>query len=614
GGVAFGVASGVASGVAFGVAEGVASGVAGGVAFGVAIPHLVLAPAHLAGFSVSRFTGSARAWHPLWWDRNCGYPLPGLRRHLRDCWRADPSVGIEAFRIATEQQYQQTAARQAAFDVIAGRMLRCNRADDLVGLARDPAFALTELLGRDTAEHRAIDSAMKVLHDITAAFESVDPRARLDRLTTAQARARSAVSFKAETGTALTRWDGILETEIRSAEATFASTEPIPNVFLEAASVIAANDTVHPFVGRNVQLADIDAALTREQERQMVVLLGGRRSGKTSLLERLYQVLGADDVPAVVDLLDASITDAAGGRRTYLGNLAERIADVVQARRDVTLPTPDPAGFATGPLGAFASWLNDVETALGFRRLLVCIDEYEALDQAINDGLVDAAALKTLRSHGQRPGGRIQFMFAGVHPPEALGPVWSDALVSTLTIRLPFFDHDQVAELLRAPDTAGYPHDVFRPDAVERVHYWTGGQPATSQTLAHLTVKRVNRQIVAGQRDVAHGIAAADVDAAVDDTLDSVPAIFANLYNAGENMGGVRTEEGRRLLVALSLAPEFCIVREPVSAGGSDEQPFRRAVGELRHLELIAMTDTHITLTMRLLGRWIQRQRDAGQV
>jgi hypothetical protein len=134
------------------------------------------------------------------------------------------------------------------------------------------------------------------------------------------------------------------------------------------------------FVGRADVLKTIKDNLGPGAGRNILVLRGQRRTGKTSVLYRLRDTLAADTggayLPVFVDLQGLTLIT---GEAEFLHRLAWEIWQQVQAH-GVTVPEPRPDDFDTAPVRAFElSFLKALRDVLGGRRVVLMLDEFAEL-------------------------------------------------------------------------------------------------------------------------------------------------------------------------------------------------------------------------------------------
>jgi hypothetical protein len=125
-------------------------------------------------------------------------------------------------------------------------------------------------------------------------------------------------------------------------------------------------------------------------------------------------------------------------------------------------------------------------------RVLLCLDEYERLDRAYEQGRITDDLLNQLRHYLQHET-RLAFLFAGVHRmTERRAVRWSDYLINVKTIKLSFLDHASAEKLITAP-IPDWPL-TYEPGVVEQIQQITHRQPYLLQAVASDLVDYLNSQ------------------------------------------------------------------------------------------------------------------------
>ncbi|MFH1567631.1 MAG: PEGA domain-containing protein [Gemmatimonadota bacterium] len=160
------------------------------------------------------------------------------------------------------------------------------------------------------------------------------------------------------------------------------------------------------FYGREDDFAFVHRRLVAEKEGIILLFVGGRRSGKTSIL---YQILGGRLGPEFLPVfVDMQAFLGLTGDGDFLGRLA-RVT--IEGAGDERL-TPEYYDFAAGnPLLAFDRLLDDVAQVFPGRRLLFLVDEAELLRNHVRDGVIGQAVLTYLSSILESRG--VSFCFTG---------------------------------------------------------------------------------------------------------------------------------------------------------------------------------------------------------
>lgn len=176
---------------------------------------------------------------------------------------------------------------------------------------------------------------------------------------------------------------------------------------------------------------------------------GRPRHGKSSILKQLPRLLGPDLAPALLDCQNPAVAGGEASTASLLRSRSAALSEGLQRRR-VSVKPLAAEELAREPLAAFDAWLARVEQAMpaGMRALL-CLDEYERLQRALDAGW-GGDVLDALRHTLQhRP--RFVLLFTGAHTFAELGPAWTDRFISARRVRVSFLQPDDVRPLLTKP-------------------------------------------------------------------------------------------------------------------------------------------------------------------
>lgn len=624
---AFGIASGLVIGVIFGVALGAVFGMVAsfiisltfGVLFGIADGPLV---GFMAGLTVgltlifsyfrlyfylpelalqwllTRRAGSnpgvaLRTWRisPIHYDELIWPPLLGLDMHLISIALANRETGAKAIAEVAGSFRQGWAARNALLEITARDVEGAKDITSIANVAEVLAWLPTEL-------PRALESFLPALRQIAervrAALESEDNANRLDQLQRAHTEVvklqhAEAWGKSAKAGARFARalrvWQTVLNTELSRLMKEVGQLT-LPNVYV-AGSPLADQSRV--FKGRRDLFNMLERELAAQPEaRPALLLLGPRRSGKTSTLRQLPSRLGPDFAPVEVDLLSAVTSENAAG---LLGGIAEQIRDKALLTRRLKLPRLDKTHLTADPYLAFLQWLTDAEAHLDGKLILLNLDEYERLEEMIAKERLDARIFQWLRSLIQSHPG-VVVLLSGSHAPEELAPAWSDALINVRALRLGPLAEPDARELITAP-VPDFPLQ-YEPEAVEMILQATGRQPYLIQATCRDLVNHLNeeRRLSATR---------ADVEAAFDSALQTGAVYFNELWTSADTDDAQRA--ALRLLAQNDWLSESDLTRR---AQLSSLTPLKKLIGR----DLIEQVDGGYRLRAGLVGRWIRRMSE----
>jgi len=221
--------------------------------------------------------------------------------------------------------------------------------------------------------------------------------------------------------------------------------------------------------------------------KHMLLLVGERRTGKTSILKQLPERLkGEPYVHAFFDCQGLTGT----GIANFLLDLSNAIA---HGLRDSGLLVEglSPAELMDHPRFAFEEeFLPRVWGRIGDRSLLLAIDEFDVLERRVQEGKLDPIVFPYLRSLMQAQG-RIAFIFVGAHRLEELASEYWSVLFNIVKMRrISFLDQESAVRLITEPVRQyGVVYDDL---ALEEVLRLTAGHPYFLQLVCDALMEHCN--------------------------------------------------------------------------------------------------------------------------
>lgn len=287
------------------------------------------------------------------------------------------------------------------------------------------------------------------------------------------------------------------------------------------------------FFGREDIIHFIQENLAAAHQNNLV-LIGQRRTGKTSLLKQLPTRLADEYVPIYLDGQSLALDP---GLPNFFFSLATEITFALEDYGFELEEFFDLPDFADSPASAFErKFLSAVRQAIGRRHLLLLLDEFEELEGAVRRGNIDASIFGFLR-HLIQHTDNLSVIFCGTHRMEELAAdYWSVLFNISLYRHVAFLSHAEALRLIQEP-VAG--HNMRYDDlALDKMWRVTAGHPYFLQLLCHSLVNRHNKS----ERNY---MTVADVNAALDEILAAGEAHFVYLWTES-------TQEERLILTALS--------------------------------------------------------------
>jgi hypothetical protein len=338
----------------------------------------------------------------------------------------------------------------------------------------------------------------------------------------------------------------------------------------------------HMFFGRTQTMEAMERALASGDHGSVVVLVGHRRTGKTSLLRQLEKRLAGEYRPIFVDvqgMMPRSTLE-------FFGELADVIlAGAGQAALWRAGATADGSG---------ADMVREAAARYG-RPVVLLIDEFDDLEEKVRTGRLSGEVFGQLR-HLIQHADDLRFVLSGTHRLEQLaGEYWSFLLNLATYQSLGCMSRTTAEQVIREPmDRLGI---VCEDAAVTRAVSLTGSHPYFLQLLGFRLVEGC---VASGEGAVRSDL----VDKAADEVTDHGEIHLRYLWESAGSQGQI-------VLRTLAQAEGGLRRGELESRSGLDKSDVTRALQRLSALELLAERNGRHLLRIGLVGRWISRQLTA---
>jgi hypothetical protein len=250
----------------------------------------------------------------------------------------------------------------------------------------------------------------------------------------------------------------------------------IPNPYIVGTPIKAGSSL---FVGRRDLIDFIQKNIRGSQQENIIVLIGHRRTGKTTLLKQLPVYIDKLYIPVYIDI--QGILDPGMDAFFYL--VANEIVKAMQ-KRGIEISKPEFKLFKDRPSFYFEyQFLEEVYEKLGESILVLTFDEFEELETKVDSGILDKNIFSYLR-HLMQHTQRLAFIFTGTYRLEDLKTdYWSIMFNIALYKRVTFLSEAETRELITQPVKK---HNmVYDPLAIEKIYRLTSGHPYFTQLLCH---------------------------------------------------------------------------------------------------------------------------------
>lgn len=229
------------------------------------------------------------------------------------------------------------------------------------------------------------------------------------------------------------------------------------------------------FVGREDVFSFIEDNLGSHYEgedRNLIVLLGHRRTGKTSILLQLKKHRREILEPRIPIFIDMErLLPFPGGLRNFFWKLACCVQEEIEDLEGVILPRPIEDEFID-PSWNFQQFLRQAEQAVGGRGLVLMLDEFHAIEP--RRATLDRDVYKMLRSVIQHDT-QVDFILSGTMEMERLMRDYQAAMFgSAISKRIDFLEAQDARKLIVRPVQS---HITYSQEAVEMIVEATASHP-----------------------------------------------------------------------------------------------------------------------------------------
>jgi len=343
--------------------------------------------------------------------------------------------------------------------------------------------------------------------------------------------------------------------------------------------------------------------------RNNLVLIGQRRTGKSSLLKQLPLRLGEGFLPVY---LDGQALALDPGLPAFLHAVATEISLALEERGEKISP-PDLAAFAENPTAFFEKgFLSPIRRRLGGRHLLLLLDEFEELESAARRGTLDASVFPFLR-HLIQHTENLSVIFCGTHRLEELASdYWSVLFNISLYRHIGFLSREEAVRLIQEPVAEyGMGCDDL---ALEKIWRVTAGHPYFLQLIGHNLVNRHNRE----RRSY---VTVNDVNASVEEILTAGEAHFIYLWMESTRVQKLALFAMSRLGGTGFLTPDQAADQLGEMGISVEADALDRAFRDLAGRDIFAAQQRSdspfgkaYTWKLGLLGMWVEKSRPLDRI
>ncbi|MEQ9625008.1 MAG: ATP-binding protein [Coleofasciculus chthonoplastes F1-TOW-03] len=418
-------------------------------------------------------------------------PLPFMAELIVEAYHENPAAARNIIDYLVSSTNQQNVAAQAVTGIAIDFLNHCQTTGDIIAVSEQLAWIPSpppREMSTVLPKFLAISQDVRASQETTSAYRQCElldsPIRMLQELGDFLAYSQNA-HFATSFGSIVQRWLKILQTAQQTLAEQAKRSAEIPQVYIAGAS-LNPDDSKTRFKGRQDIFREIET-LALSTQPPILLLHGGRRTGKTSTLKYLPRKVGSELIPLLIDLQGAATATTLKGLANYL---AEEIVKAAKKSRNFDLPYPNSQQLNQEPFLTLQTWLEKLERIAPGKRFLLCLDEFERLSEVIatTNSRVPLNFLRHVLQHRRQ----WILLFSGSHTLDELEPYWSDYLINTRSLRVSYLQKPEAEELIVQP-IADFPK-IYESLTVSQIIQATRCQPYLVQLLCTVIVDHLNRE------------------------------------------------------------------------------------------------------------------------
>lgn len=240
------------------------------------------------------------------------------------------------------------------------------------------------------------------------------------------------------------------------------------------------------FVGRDELRKGIQSILCPESNAGIITLYGAKKTGKTSVLNHIYNWMSGKGIPVFIDTREMLDCDT----NMFFYNIARDISHALKDK-NILLKEPMQRDFETHGASRFRNEFMDMtEKAMGNVSLLLMFDEYETIEQGIKESRLNANIPEYLRGLVQHHK-RLSILFSDTNKIEEMNlNHWSSLFDGASSYQVGLLDMIDASRLITQPVASYF---QYEPLAIEKIFKATSGHPYFVQLLCHEVVNYRNK-------------------------------------------------------------------------------------------------------------------------
>ncbi|MBK1989259.1 AAA family ATPase [Sphaerospermopsis aphanizomenoides BCCUSP55] len=471
---------------------------------------------------------------PPFFDELIILPLPFMDEMILETYKTHPQIAKDTLDYLISYTNQQKLASRVIIDINVDTFIRCRKVSDIVAIANQPIWRISQIPeGSDNILRPFLEISQDVItaNEATSRYRQYEllniPIRNLQALKQNLAFNKNAI-LTTQFSKVAELWLIILETAQHTLKQEAERTQEIPQVYI-AGNSLDPETAKNRFKGRIDIFREIEN-ITLSTSPPVLLLFGGRRTGKTSALKYLPHKIGSTIIPLLVDLQGAA---SATTLRGLAENLAKSIIEAAQRLpTKINLSYPNEEQICQEPFLALQTWFSEIERTYPNKKFLLCLDEYERLSEVIKatNSRVPLNFIRNVIQHQRQ----WILLFSGSHQLSELPDYWSDYLINTRALRMTYLQESEARELILNP-VEKFP-EIYEDAAVDRIIQLTHCQPYLVQLVCYELVELINRDIRGNRRESTTAkVTSQDVEFIIDTVLETGDPYFRELWTSLAN-------------------------------------------------------------------------------
>ena len=320
---------------------------------------------------------------PFYFDELIILPLPFLEKWLVENYQVNSVATLETLDYLTSNTNQQPLVFKTRIAIVVKNLDSCHNFNRLINVHREFNW-LPNPLPKEFDP--VIQQLLEISQDCNSAKEASSvfrtsellkiPEQRLQDLQKTVSASKS--KHRLTLAQTIQRWLNIVSTAKANYDQQIASSQEIPLAYI-AGNALNPNNAQERFKGREDIFQEIETFSLRPMP-PVLLLYGGRRTGKTSSLKYLPYKVNSTLIPLLVDLQGTAVTNQISSFAWIFAQQIQKFAsDHRQYRLDINLPNRDQIN--KDPFVTLLDWLTEIEQLAPHKRFLLCLDEFERLSE-----------------------------------------------------------------------------------------------------------------------------------------------------------------------------------------------------------------------------------------